>query len=96
MNNYQLIFGKVIKEAKQREVDRLILSGKNKNKTLWNIINKEIGNSQRLSNTITNTGVKIITNLQIIAERFNIYFTKVTENLLSQVNYDCPQQHLKS
>ena len=95
MNNYQWIFGKVIKEAKQREVDRLILSGKNKNKALWNIIINETGNSQWLSNIITNTGVKIITNPQIITGRFNIYFTEVNEDLLSQVNYHCPQKHLK-
>ena len=74
---------------------RLVLSAKNKNKALWNIINKGTGNSQWLSNIITNTGVKIITNPQIITERFNIYFTEVTEDLLSQVNYHHPQQHLK-
>jgi len=76
----------VINEAKQREVDRLILSGKIKKKALWNIINKETGNSRRLSNIITNTGVKIITKLQVIAKRFNIYFTEVTEDLLSQLS----------
>jgi hypothetical protein len=80
----------VIKEAKRREADRLALSAKNKNKALWKIINKETGNSQQVSNIIINTGVKIITNPQIITERFNIYFTEVTE-----VNYHCPQQHLK-
>jgi hypothetical protein len=50
IHNYQLVFRKVIKEAKRREVDRLILSAKNKNKALWNIINTQIGNSQWLSN----------------------------------------------
>jgi hypothetical protein len=58
-------------------------------------INKETGNSQRVSNITINTGVKIISNPQIITERFNIYFTEVIEDLLSQVNYHCPQQHLK-
>ena len=81
----------MIKEAKWREADRLILSAKNKNKELWNITNKETGNSQRSSVIITNTGVKIITKPQIIAERFNIYFTEVTEDLLSQVTYHFPQ-----
>jgi len=57
MQNYQLIFRKVIKEAKWREVDRLILSAKNKNEALWSIINKETSNTQRLSNIIINTGV---------------------------------------
>jgi hypothetical protein len=40
--NYQLIYRKVIKEAKRREADRHILSVKNENKALWKIINKEI------------------------------------------------------
>ena len=52
-----------------------------------------IGNSHRVSNIIINTGVKIIKDPQIITERFNIYFTEVTEDLLSQVNYHCPQQY---
>jgi len=94
VQNYQLIFRKVIKEAKWTDVDRLILSAKNKNKALWNIINKETGNSQLLSNIPINTGGKIITNPQIIAERLNIYFTEVIEDLLSQFNYHCPQQHV--
>jgi hypothetical protein len=42
IQNYQLIYMKVIKEAKRREADRLILSAKNKNKALWKIINKEM------------------------------------------------------
>ena len=55
IQNYQFVFRKVIKEAKRKEVDRLILSAKNKNKALWNIINTETGNSQWLSNIIINT-----------------------------------------
>jgi hypothetical protein len=86
---------KVIKEAKRREADRLILSAKNKNKALWKIINKEIGNSHHVANIIINTGVKIITNPQVITKRFNIYFTEVIEDLLSEVNYHCPQQYLE-
>jgi hypothetical protein len=85
----------VTKEAKRREADRLILSAKNGNKALWKIINKEIGNSHHVSNIIINTGVKIIKNPQIITERFNIYFTEVIEDLLSEVNYHCPQQYLQ-
>jgi len=76
--NYQLIYSKLIKEAKRREADRLILSAKNKNKALWKIMNKEIGNSHHVSNITINAGAKIITNPQTITERFNIYFTEVT------------------
>jgi hypothetical protein len=44
IQNYQSIYMKVIKEENRREADRLIVSAKNKNKALWKIINKEIGN----------------------------------------------------
>jgi hypothetical protein len=93
IRNYQLIF-KVTKEAKRREADRLILSAKNKNKALWKLLNKEIGNSHSEPNIIINNGGKIITNPQIITERFNTYFMEVTEDPLAQVSYHYPQQHL--
>jgi hypothetical protein len=97
IQNYQMIYRKVITETKKiiREADRLILSATNKNKTLWKIINKETGNSQQSPNIIINVGGKVITNLQTITEKFNSYFTEVTEDLLSQVNHHRPQQHLK-
>jgi len=69
IQNCQLIYRKVIKEAKRREAERLILSAKNKNKALWKIINKEIGNFHHVSNIIIDTGAKIITNPQTITER---------------------------
>jgi hypothetical protein len=90
IQNYQLIFRKVTKEAKRREADGFILSAKNKNKALWTLINKEIGNSCRVPNIIINTWVEIITNPQIITERFNTCFTEVTEDLLAQVTYHYP------
>jgi hypothetical protein len=61
----------VIKEANRRETVILILSAKNKNKALWKIIYKETSNYQQASNIIINNGVKMITNHQIITERFN-------------------------
>jgi hypothetical protein len=62
IQNYQMIYREVIKEAKRRDADRIILSAKNKNKALWKIINKEIGNSHQISNITINTGATIITN----------------------------------
>ena len=62
IQNYQMIYRAVIKEAKkkkrEREADKLILSAKNKNKALWNIIHKETGKSQQRPNIIINTGTK--------------------------------------
>jgi hypothetical protein len=66
IQNYQLIYMNVIKEAKRKEADRLILFAKNKNKALWKKINKETGNSHHVSNIAINTGAKIITNPQTI------------------------------
>jgi hypothetical protein len=53
---------------------------------LWNLINKESGNSQQNCNIIINDGENIITNPQIISDRFNTFFTEVIEEPLSQNN----------
>jgi len=81
--------------GKKREAYKIISSATNKSKTLWKIINKEIGNSQQAPNIIINSQVKIITNPQMITEKFNSYFTDIIEDLLSQVNSHCPKQNLK-
>jgi hypothetical protein len=52
IKRYQLIFRKVVKEAKKKEVHRFVLSAKNK--ALWKLINKESGNSQQNCNIIIN------------------------------------------
>jgi len=62
IQTYQKIYRKVIMEAKKSEADKIILSATNKNKMLWKLVNKEIGNSQQRPNIIINTGDKIITN----------------------------------
>jgi hypothetical protein len=60
---------------------------------LWKLINKETSNPQQRPNIIINTGDKIITNSQMISEKFNSYFTGVIEDL-SQANTHNPQQYL--
>ena len=72
---------------------RFILSAKNKNKALWKLVNRETGNSHRVANITINTGVKRISNPQIITERFNAYFTGIIEDMLAQVNSYNPQQY---
>jgi len=83
----------VVKEAKRKEADRFILSVKNKNKALWKLVNRETGDSHRVANITINTGVKRISNPQIITERFNAYFTGIIEDMLAQVNSYNPQQY---
>jgi hypothetical protein len=95
VKKYQLIFRKVVKEAKKKEVDRYVLSAKNKNKALWKLINKESGNSQQNCNIVINDGENIITCPQIVSDRFNTFFTEVGEKLLSQNNYHCLKQNTK-
>jgi hypothetical protein len=90
-----LIFRKVVKEAKKKEVDRYVLSVKNKNKVLWKLINKDSGNSQQNCNIVINDGENIITNSQIVSDRFNTLFTYVIKELLSQNNYQCFKQNTK-
>jgi len=60
---------------------------------LWKLLNKETGNSQQRPNIIINTGDKIITNPQMIYEKFNNNYTEVIEDLLSQANTHNPQQY---
>ena len=73
IQNYQLIFRKVIKEAKKKETDRFCLSAKKKNKALSKLINKGTGNCWHMCNTMINTGDDIITNRQIVSDKFNIF-----------------------
>jgi hypothetical protein len=61
-----------------------VFCAKNKNKSLWKLINKESGNSQLNCNIIINYGEKIITNPQTVSDRFNTFFAEVIEALLSQ------------
>jgi rRNA pseudouridine-1189 N-methylase Emg1 (Nep1/Mra1 family) len=75
IQNYQQIFRKVVKEAK-KEADRYVLSSSNNNKALWKLINKESGKFQRICNIIINTRDKIITNPQIVSDRFNTSLQK--------------------
>lgn len=46
VKRYQKIYRSVIIEAKRKENDRFILRSHNKTKAIWQIINREIGNSR--------------------------------------------------
>jgi hypothetical protein len=83
------------KKAKKKDIDRFILSVKNKNKALWKLTNKETGNSQQTCNIIINNRDNIITNPQIVSDRFHIFFEEVIQDLLSQNNCHCIKQNLQ-
>jgi hypothetical protein len=87
IQNYKIIFRKVIREAKKKDIDRFILSAKSKNKTLLKLMNKNTGNIHYYNNyIIINNGDNIFTNPQIVSDRSKIFFEEVIEDLLSQNN----------
>ena len=92
IQNYQQIFRRVVKEAKKKDADRYVSSFSNKNKALWKLINKESGKSQQNCNIIIKTGNKLITNPQIVSDRFNIFCTEVIKDLLLLRNHHCHKQ----
>jgi hypothetical protein len=72
---------KVIKEAKILKYDNKIQNSKNKNKTIWDIVQLETNkgpNNEKIC-TLKADG-KWIREKQVIAETFNNYFLSVAEN----------------
>jgi hypothetical protein len=77
------------KNSKNKKIkkyyDELIFKSKNKTKTTWKIIKKEIGNnchndikSLKINNTISN-------NPQEIADTFNYYFSTVADTIIRNI-----------
>jgi hypothetical protein len=54
IENYRNICRKIIREAMRRENDRYVSCANNKTKSVWKIVNKEIGNS-----TVNNKKIEI-------------------------------------
>ena len=79
---YCNIPSKVIKEAKKCHYDNQIKHSANKNKTTWDIVNKETHRKTHSTN-IKSLNIDGITtdNQQLTAETFNNYFTSIAENI---------------
>ena len=85
INKYQLIYKNLVKQAKKMENDRVILSSKNKTKGIWQVINKETGNSPRNNcNIQLRNNTELVTDPQIISEKFNSFFIDTVNDLLSK------------
>jgi hypothetical protein len=85
IHRYQMIYKRVIKGAKKRENNRHIVSAKNKTRTMWQIVNKELGNnSQREMGMKLRCRTTKESNPQRIAEMFNSYFTEIVGKLVKQ------------
>jgi hypothetical protein len=80
--HYCNILSKVIKEAKKHHYDNQIKNSTSKNKTTWNIVNKETYRKVNSTN-IKSLNIDGITtdNQQLIAETFNDYFVSTAENI---------------
>jgi hypothetical protein len=91
INKYQQILKTVIKEAKKREFEKCVSLAKNKTKTLWQIISKEMGNSrQKAENIELRYDTEIITNPQQISEKFNSFFIESVPSLRMSNNLTRP------
>jgi exonuclease III len=90
IKSYQKIYKKVISEARKRD-DRIILRSKNHTKTLWQIIKKEIGISQKTNPNISlEIDSILVSNPQHISHQFNTFFV---ENVDRMINVNKDQNH---
>ena len=99
ITKYQLIYRKVIREAKRWQNDKHILHANYKSKAVWQIINRETGRTSLNRQDIKiNWNSEEITNPEIVAELFNSYFCKISEELLKKNRKNMPnyeKQYLK-
>lgn len=69
---------------KKRENDRFVLRAKTKTKAMWQIIDREIGNSIHHDYKIyLRNGNGIISNLQNVLDRLNSFYIETVDNLLN-------------
>ena len=89
IDNYNRIYKRVLKEAKQRENDRLLLKATNKPKVIWKIIKNEIDKS---TNSMQDIQSDKINDLHKIADLFNTFFCETPTKLLrnNKINNSLP------
>ena len=80
---YCRILTRVIKLAKQKYYNNLITCSKNKNKTVWNIINRTINRKPNLSNVNSfNDKGNLVNNGHQIAEALNNHFVSIAREMV--------------
>jgi len=85
ISDYQFIYKHLVKEAKKRYNEKFILSSKNKTKGIWQVINREAGNFPHNNyNMQLQNSTEIITDPQLISEKFNSYFIDTVNDLLNK------------
>jgi predicted outer membrane repeat protein len=87
ISRYRIIYKRVIREAKKMENDRYILNANNRNKAVWQIINKETGKTPfNIKEIKLNWGSNEITHPKEVAELFNSHFIRTVEELVKRNN----------
>jgi hypothetical protein len=82
VKNYQIIYRKVIQEAKKRYLEKQVIVATNKPKNMWDIINNEIGNTEfMIDNIEIKDGSNLMMNPQSIADKFNAHFIDIINEL---------------
>ena len=96
---YKIIYKRVIREEKRRENDKYILHANHKSKDVWQIVNKETGRTSSNKQDIKIIwNFEEITNPENVAELFNSYCMKISEELVKKNGNRIPNsvnQHLK-
>lgn len=86
MNSYKRqkkIHRKFISNTKMDFHDNLIQSSSNKNKKIWEIVNKQTGRAKKTEHSILKNDNVIINNSKEIAENFGKYFSNITDICLA-------------
>jgi hypothetical protein len=85
ISRYRIMYKRVIWEAKKMENDRYILNANNRNKAVWQIINKETGKTPfNIKEIKLSWGSNEITHPKEVAELFNSHFIRTVEELVKQ------------
>ena len=87
IGKYQKIYKRVLKEAKKGDNDRYVIESMDRTKTMWQLINREIGKAPENDHKLElRIGNKTISNPTDITEKLNIHFISTVEELVKQNN----------
>jgi hypothetical protein len=83
---YQRIYKRVLKEGeKKRDNDRYVTESMNRTKTMWQLINREIGKAPENDHKLElRIGNKTFSNPTEITEKLNMHFISIVEELVKQ------------
>jgi hypothetical protein len=96
ISKYQSMYKRLVNEAKKMYNEAFIQSSKNKTKGIWQVINKETGNFPRNNYNIhLQHNNEVITDPQIISERFNKCFIDTINDLLNKDNLNLTRAYLQ-